>query len=575
MIKHRWNTYYFLVTLALFSLLTIPFVASAEITVTNGTTSRTSASLTVPYTTSGTPSRDITLYAWFGEYNAPLSQWNRNSFKMVTIKAGDSVPKNFNVQFEFANLGLVAGKKYAYRLTNQTVEEGAFFFATPGTSFDRCFTTTEGEIPCESPGTPPPPKEMSITVNKGQITATTAVFTLTFSGTADKDYGFNIAYKKDGSLPTASGLCLLEASTQFFKSTGSKTCIITATGLTPETNYTYYLESNPTIPKLSESIKGVFTTLKGTSTPPPTATDKKLTLKLDSVEASDTTVTINGSLLSTLDEPVPDGLLKIYYGLLPDALDQAKDVYVGNVTRPGVQFSTIVISGLTAKTKYYYDFEEMATGTNFGVKTFTTSTPGNQAIAAVPGPSDPAKATVDFSDDATTTTKVDAECGSAINKPVPVYSMIDKGSLCSKGTPSEILGEISGPWSWTCVGSGGGSTSSCSLSSTSGTIKSSNYLKNPLAPGLDSFPKIFAAVYNGIVLPVAVPFIAMMIMYSGFLFVVARKSGSTDGITKAKTTFQWTIVGALLLLGGFVIANALQGTLCQLLSNCPPTQQIP
>lgn len=85
-------------------------------------------------------------------------------------------------------------------------------------------------------------------------------------------------------------------------------------------------------------------------------------------------------------------------------------------------------------------------------------------------------------------------------------------------------------------------------------------MKNPFK-GIDSFPKLFAAIVNNIILPLAVPFIAVMIIYSGFLFVIARKDGKVDTLARAKSTFKYTMIGAALILGAFVIANALQGTL--------------
>ncbi len=90
------------------------------------------------------------------------------------------------------------------------------------------------------------------------------------------------------------------------------------------------------------------------------------------------------------------------------------------------------------------------------------------------------------------------------------------------------------------------------------------YLQNPFK-NLDTFPKIIKAVMNNIVLPIAVPFIAIMIIYSGFLFVIAKKESNTYNIERAKTTLKNTLIGAALILGAFVIANALQATLNTLL----------
>jgi hypothetical protein len=137
-------------------------------------------------------------------------------------------------------------------------------------------------------------------------------------------------------------------------------------------------------------------------------------------------------------------------------------------------------------------------------------------------------------------------------------------SLCSGGTPSAVTTTAEG-WSWTCSSSTN-DIKPCSTKKkvTAGDEDTSNksltFLQNPFKT-LDSFPKIIKAVVNNIVLPIAVPFVAVMLIYSGFLFVVARRDGNTYNLAKAKQTLLYTLIGATLILGCFVIANALQGTL--------------
>lgn len=52
---------------------------------------------------------------------------------------------------------------------------------------------------------------------------------------------------------------------------------------------------------------------------------------------------------------------------------------------------------------------------------------------------------------------------------------------------------------------------------------------------------------------------AVFIIYSGFLFVVAR--GSEDGIKSAKNAFFYTIIGTAILLGASVIVEILRATI--------------
>jgi hypothetical protein len=57
--------------------------------------------------------------------------------------------------------------------------------------------------------------------------------------------------------------------------------------------------------------------------------------------------------------------------------------------------------------------------------------------------------------------------------------------------------------------------------------------------------------------------VALMIIYTGYKFVVAR--GNPKEISEAKTALFYTLLGALILLGAVVIANVLAGTLNQVL----------
>lgn len=78
-------------------------------------------------------------------------------------------------------------------------------------------------------------------------------------------------------------------------------------------------------------------------------------------------------------------------------------------------------------------------------------------------------------------------------------------------------------------------------------------LKNPLGNvnTLDAFIQVIAktaATLGGIIA-------VIFIIYSGFLFVKAR--GNPTEITKAKETLKWTVIGTAVLLGAYVIAQAI------------------
>jgi|GEM_PF-2064494 len=81
-------------------------------------------------------------------------------------------------------------------------------------------------------------------------------------------------------------------------------------------------------------------------------------------------------------------------------------------------------------------------------------------------------------------------------------------------------------------------------------------LINPLG-GVDSIEGFLEKLFN-IVLRIAIPIIALAIIYSGFLFVTAQ--GKEDKLTTAKSTLLYTLIGAAIILGAWVIANALSKT---------------
>lgn len=75
---------------------------------------------------------------------------------------------------------------------------------------------------------------------------------------------------------------------------------------------------------------------------------------------------------------------------------------------------------------------------------------------------------------------------------------------------------------------------------------------NPLqSPTLGDFIKAVANIVMQIGGIVAVVFI----IWSGFLFVTAR--GNEEQLKKARSVFFWSVIGAVILLGAYVIAVAL------------------
>lgn len=87
------------------------------------------------------------------------------------------------------------------------------------------------------------------------------------------------------------------------------------------------------------------------------------------------------------------------------------------------------------------------------------------------------------------------------------------------------------------------------------------HLQNPLSVNtLQEFIKKFLDV----VLTIAIPVIALFIIYSGFLFVTAQ--GNSKKLTDAKNTLLYTIIGAAILLGAWVLASAVAETVNQVIN---------
>lgn len=82
-------------------------------------------------------------------------------------------------------------------------------------------------------------------------------------------------------------------------------------------------------------------------------------------------------------------------------------------------------------------------------------------------------------------------------------------------------------------------------------------IENPLGDKITDIPSFIEALIQ-IVLVVGIPIIALAIIYTGFLFVQAQ--GNPEKITSAKKSLVYTLIGAVLLLGAFVIANAIGKT---------------
>jgi len=91
---------------------------------------------------------------------------------------------------------------------------------------------------------------------------------------------------------------------------------------------------------------------------------------------------------------------------------------------------------------------------------------------------------------------------------------------------------------------------------------SSSMYENPITyGGITDISSLLLALVD-LVFLIGVPIIVVFLIYSGFLFVTSGDNEAQVG--KAKTTFMWTVIGALVLLGAKAIAMAVQSTILSL-----------
>ena len=87
-------------------------------------------------------------------------------------------------------------------------------------------------------------------------------------------------------------------------------------------------------------------------------------------------------------------------------------------------------------------------------------------------------------------------------------------------------------------------------------------LCNPLAV---STVAEFVALALQVMVKIALPIIAVFMVLAGFYFVSAR--GNPGKLEIARRNFLWVVIGAVLILGAWVVANLIAGTIKQVLGS--------
>jgi len=73
---------------------------------------------------------------------------------------------------------------------------------------------------------------------------------------------------------------------------------------------------------------------------------------------------------------------------------------------------------------------------------------------------------------------------------------------------------------------------------------------------------LIKTIVNDILIPIGGVVAALMIMWAGFLYVTAR--GNPSKIETAHKALTWAVIGAAILLGAWVISQAISATIDQL-----------
>ncbi len=88
-------------------------------------------------------------------------------------------------------------------------------------------------------------------------------------------------------------------------------------------------------------------------------------------------------------------------------------------------------------------------------------------------------------------------------------------------------------------------------------------LQNPLT-GFDTLSEFIEGAMRAVVM-IALPIITVFIVIAGFMYVWAR--GNSDKIKTAHTNFLYVLLGTTLILGAWVLATLIGGTVTQLMGN--------
>ncbi len=523
-----------IVLMVLSIAFTVPARSSADATpfhITFLTPQFTSLGIDPAFRADMSPDNKIGFYLWAGEY-AGINQLpsSTNSKFLATMRPISSVPFSFGAHIDYAQMAFVAGKMYAYALVDQpdlSTTPAVFSDASNvngAGALVHCFTTKDGPVPCgpapaQNGGSPSVP---TVTPNHLDV-ALTDNGQAPYAGHAGK-YTESFDLKPNGKLSEATDVYL-----KIYQNTNAAPLVsLKATFAKGSSDsvqsVVYNLAPGPYIAGVFQGTKqlGSWKTFVITD---PAGTAITYTLQADGAAYDSQT---SGKYAQTMTTKISDAPAE-------DTVLVVKAFHGTDLATPAATYSMTFPKGLADDVSALMDPLDKGS-----------------YIAAVYN-------------------------GSTVVSNSVIFDVIEGDGSVKPGTTLGKPGTSTGNDGSSVVdlgGAGNGNKPDGTKSDGTETAKPTpgvddqrppTFLKNPLAAGLDTFPKILAALINGVILPVAIPFLVVMIMYSGFLFVTARKTGSVNDLEKAKQTLKYTMIGAALILGAFVIANALQATVKDLL----------
>jgi hypothetical protein len=88
-------------------------------------------------------------------------------------------------------------------------------------------------------------------------------------------------------------------------------------------------------------------------------------------------------------------------------------------------------------------------------------------------------------------------------------------------------------------------------------------LCNPLNTQYSTIPTFIAGALKAVVM-IALPIIVLFFVIAGFKFISAQ--GNPSELAVARKNFMWVVIGSLLIMGAWVLATLLAGTVAQLVA---------